>query len=52
VIKKTLTLTEKKKKKEKKAFKALSFGDEEGDVEEFQVKKSKASRTVKLQLPE
>ncbi|KAG2237678.1 hypothetical protein INT48_009616 [Thamnidium elegans] len=51
IIKKTLTSTEKKKKKDTKKS-VLSFGDEEeGDVEEFQVKKTKASRTVKLQLP-
>ncbi|KAI9341603.1 nineteen complex-related protein 2-domain-containing protein [Pilaira anomala] len=52
VIKKTLTSAEKKKKKETKKS-VLSFGDEEeGDVEEFQVKKTKASRSVKLQLPD
>lgn len=53
IIKKTITSTEKKKKKDsKKAFNALSFEDEEGDVEEFQIKKTKASRTMKLQLSE
>lgn len=53
MIKKTITSTEKKKKKDtKKSFNALSFEDDEGDVEEFQVKKTKASKTAKLQLSE
>lgn len=51
VVKKTITSTE-KKKKAKKSFNALSFEDDEGDVEEFQVKKTKASKSAKLQLSE
>ncbi|KAI7899797.1 nineteen complex-related protein 2-domain-containing protein [Cokeromyces recurvatus] len=47
-VKKTITSTEKKKKTNKKTLNALSFEDEIGDVEEFQIKKSKASRKFKL----
>lgn len=47
-VKKTITSTEKKKKQTKKTLNVLSFDDEEGDAEEFQIKKTK---TTKLQLP-
>ncbi|KAG2202775.1 hypothetical protein INT47_004799 [Mucor saturninus] len=50
VIKKTLTSADKKKKTK---VSVLSFDDEEeGDVEEFQVKKSRASKSVQLQIPD
>ncbi|KAI9481384.1 MAG: nineteen complex-related protein 2-domain-containing protein [Benjaminiella poitrasii] len=51
-VKKTITSTERKKKSNKKSLNALSFEDEEGDVEEFQVKKTKASRKFKLRVPD
>jgi hypothetical protein len=47
-IKKTTTSTENKKKLAKKTINALSFDNEEGDAEEFQIKKTK---TTKLKLP-
>lgn len=53
VIQKTAT-SSKKKVKSKKSLNALSFAqdEEEGDGEEFQIKKTKSSRTLHVKLPE